>query len=70
MAAPVARGHHWLRVRSAKPSATPVTCRATVLLHTAGIAIGWTLRQRGTLLPRVGGAAVALLGAALLAQAI
>ena len=43
---------------------------ATVLLHAAGIAIGWTLRQRGTLLPRVAGAAVALFGAALLAQAI
>ena len=43
---------------------------ATVLLHAAGIAFGWTLRQRGTLLPRVAGAAVALFGAALLAQAI
>ncbi|RZI74939.1 MAG: HupE/UreJ family protein [Variovorax sp.] len=43
---------------------------ATVLLHGAGIAIGWTLRQGGTLLPRVAGAAVALFGAALLAQAI
>ena len=43
---------------------------ATVLLHGAGIAIGWTLRQRGTLLPRVAGAAVALFGAALLAQVV
>ena len=41
---------------------------ATALLHTAGIAIGWTLRQRGAWLPRVAGAAVALFGAALLAQ--
>ncbi|WP_219216058.1 HupE/UreJ family protein [Variovorax boronicumulans] len=41
---------------------------ATALLHTAGIAVGWTLRQRGAWLPRVAGAAVALFGAALLAQ--
>ena len=43
---------------------------ATALLHLAGIAAGWQLRQRGTLLPRVAGGAVALFGIALLAQAV
>ena len=41
---------------------------ATALLHAGGIAIGWTLRQRTVWLPRMAGAAVALFGAALLAQ--
>ncbi len=41
---------------------------ATALLHAAGIAAGWTLRQRGAWLPRIAGAAVALFGATLLAQ--
>ena len=41
---------------------------ATALLHAAGIAVGWALRQRTVWLPRVAGAAVALFGAALLAQ--
>ena len=41
---------------------------ATAMLHAAGIAIGWALRQRGAWLPRVTGAAVALFGAALLTQ--
>ena len=41
---------------------------ATALLHAGGIAIGWALRQRSIWLPRVAGAAVALFGAALLAQ--
>ena len=41
---------------------------ATALLHAGGIAIGWALRQRTVWLPRVTGAAVALFGAALLAQ--
>jgi urease accessory protein len=41
---------------------------ATALLHAAGIAIGWALRQRGAWLPRAAGAAVALFGVALLAQ--
>lgn len=41
---------------------------ATVLLHGAGIAIGWALRHTNVWVPRVAGAAVALLGAALLAQ--
>ena len=41
---------------------------ATALLHAGGIAIGWALRQRTVWLPRMAGAAVALFGAALLAQ--
>ena len=41
---------------------------ATALLHAGGIAIGWALRRRTVWLPRVAGAAVALFGAALLAQ--
>lgn len=43
---------------------------ATVLLHAAGIAIGWALRRANAWLPRVAGAAVLGLGATLLAQAI
>jgi urease accessory protein len=39
---------------------------ATVLLHAAGIAIGWSLRHANRWVPRVAGAAVALLGVALL----
>lgn len=42
---------------------------ATLLLHTAGIAIGWALRHANAWLPRVAGASVVTLGAALLAQA-
>lgn len=38
---------------------------ATVLLHAAGIAIGWALRH-GRWMPRVAGAAVAIFGMALL----
>jgi urease accessory protein len=41
---------------------------ATVLLHAAGIAIGWALRHANVWVPRVAGAAVVLLGAVLLAQ--
>ncbi|SEA79643.1 HupE/UreJ family protein [Variovorax sp. YR216] len=39
---------------------------ATVLLHVAGIAIGWSLRHGHRWAPRVAGAVVALFGAALL----
>ena len=39
---------------------------ATVLLHAAGIAIGWALRHANRWLPRVAGAAVAVFGVALL----
>ena len=41
---------------------------ATVLLHGAGLAAGWALRQRGVWLSRAAGVAVALMGGALLAQ--
>ncbi len=40
---------------------------ATVLLHAAGITMGWALRHANAWAPRIAGAAVALLGAALLA---
>ncbi|MFT4269053.1 MAG: HupE/UreJ family protein [Xenophilus sp.] len=39
---------------------------ATVLLHAAGIALGWALRHAPRWVPRLAGIAVALLGAALL----
>ena len=39
---------------------------ATVLLHGAGIAIGWSLRHANRWVPRVAGAAVAIFGVALL----
>ena len=41
---------------------------ATVLLHAAGLAAGWALRHRTVWLSRAAGAAVALMGGALLAQ--
>jgi len=40
---------------------------ATLLLHVGGIALGWALRHSNVWLPRIAGAAVAVLGAALLA---
>ncbi|MDM0032928.1 HupE/UreJ family protein [Variovorax sp. J22P271] len=43
---------------------------ATVLLHAAGIAAGWTLRHGHRWLPRIAGAAVALFGVALLGGAL
>jgi len=43
---------------------------ATVLLHLAGIAMGWALRRANAWLPRVAGAAVVALGATLLSQAV
>jgi urease accessory protein len=39
---------------------------ATLLLHAAGIAIGWSLRDANLWLPRAAGAAVAVFGVALL----
>jgi urease accessory protein len=39
---------------------------ATVLLHLLGIAVGWSLRHANRWLPRAAGAAVAVLGLALL----
>ena len=43
---------------------------ATVLLHAAGLALGWALRSRPVWLGRAAGASVAALGAGLLAQMI
>jgi len=43
---------------------------ATALLHAAGIAAGWALRHGHRWLPRIAGAAVALLGVALLGGAL
>ena len=43
---------------------------ATVLLHLAGIGLGWALRHANVWLPRVAGAAVVALGATLLSQAV
>ncbi|MGO4394175.1 HupE/UreJ family protein [Variovorax sp. M-6] len=43
---------------------------ATVLLHAAGIAAGWSLRHGHRWLPRIAGAAVALFGVALLGNAL
>ncbi|SFM87530.1 HupE/UreJ family protein [Variovorax sp. OV329] len=42
---------------------------ATLVLHAAGIAFGWALRHANAWLPRIAGAGVVALGAALLAQA-
>lgn len=42
---------------------------ATLLLHTAGIVVGWALRHANAWLPRIAGAGVVALGATLLAQA-
>ncbi|MDM0114119.1 HupE/UreJ family protein [Variovorax sp. J22R133] len=63
----VAHGYE-LSGDSSAPLAVAGMVLATALLHVAGIAIGWTLRQRGTLLPRVAGGAVAVFGVALLTQ--
>ena len=41
---------------------------ATVLLHCAGLAAGWALRDRGAWLARTAGAGVAVFGGALLLQ--
>ncbi|MES2184470.1 MAG: HupE/UreJ family protein [Pseudomonadota bacterium] len=43
---------------------------ATLLLHTGGIAAGWALRQTNAWVPRIAGAAVALLGAVLLSGGV
>ena len=43
---------------------------ATVLLHLAGIGLGWALRHGHRWLPRLAGAAVVALGATLLSQAV
>ncbi|WP_218508125.1 HupE/UreJ family protein [Variovorax sp. dw_308] len=63
----VAHGHE-LSGATGAAAAVAGMVLATMLLHIAGVAVGWVLRQRGTLLPRIAGAAVALFGVTLLAQ--
>lgn len=63
----VAHGHELAGEHGAAAAIAGMVA-ATAMLHAAGVAIGWTLRQRGAWLPRVAGAAVALFGAALLTQ--
>ena len=65
----VAHGHELAGATGAAAAIAGMVL-ATVLLHGAGIAIGWTLRERSALLPRVAGGAVALFGAVLLAQVV
>ncbi|KQP18004.1 HupE/UreJ family protein [Pseudorhodoferax sp. Leaf267] len=43
---------------------------ATAVLHGAGLALGWALRTRYSWGPRIAGAAVAVFGAAMLAQVV
>lgn len=53
------------------PSAVPTLAgmlTATVLLHAAGLGLGWALRSANTWIPRAAGAGVALFGVSLLAQ--
>ncbi len=62
----VAHGYELAGEQGAALTLAGMVC-ATVLLHAAGIAIGWALRRANAWLPRVAGAAVpALFGAALL----
>ena len=63
----VAHGHE-LAADTGAATAIAGMVLATVLLHAAGIAAGWMLRQCSAWLPRVAGVAVALFGATLLAQ--
>ncbi|HEX7864793.1 MAG TPA: HupE/UreJ family protein [Variovorax sp.] len=65
----VAHGHELASEDGAALTLAGMVC-ATVLLHAAGIAMGWTLRHANAWLPRIAGAAVLGLGATLLAQAI
>ncbi|MDN6883573.1 HupE/UreJ family protein [Variovorax sp. CAN2819] len=65
----VAHGYELASEQGAALTLAGMVC-ATVLLHAAGIAIGWALRNANAWLPRVAGAAVVGLGATLLAQAI
>lgn len=61
----VAHGHE-LSGDSGAAAAVMGMVLATVLLHAAGIALGWPLRRGNRWLPRVAGAAVAIFGVALL----
>lgn len=65
----VAHGHE-LAGEQGAPLTLAGMVGATVLLHLAGIALGWALRHANAWLPRVAGVAVVALGATLLAQAV
>jgi urease accessory protein len=65
----VAHGYELASEEGAALTLAGMVC-ATVLLHAAGIALGWALRHANAWLPRIAGAAVLGLGATLLAQAI
>jgi urease accessory protein len=65
----VAHGYELASEDGAALTLAGMVC-ATVLLHAAGIAMGWALRHANAWLPRLAGAAVLGLGATLLAQAI
>ncbi|MFM9424685.1 urease accessory protein [Variovorax sp. GrIS 2.14] len=64
----VAHGHELANQSSAALTLAGMVA-ATVLLHLAGIAVGWALRRGNVWLPRAAGAAVVALGAVLLVQA-
>ena len=63
----VAHGYELAGEASAWPTLAGMLT-ATVLLHSAGLAAGWALRQRTVWISRTAGMAVALMGGALLAQ--
>ncbi|MGH8805036.1 MAG: HupE/UreJ family protein [Polaromonas sp.] len=63
----VAHGYELAGSDSAWQTLAGMLC-ATVLLHTAGLALGWVLRNRHVWLARAAGAAVATFGGALLLQ--
>jgi urease accessory protein len=65
----VAHGHE-LASEQGAASALAGMVGATVLLHLAGIGLGWALRHANAWLPRVAGAVVVALGATLLSQAV
>ncbi|WP_431110728.1 HupE/UreJ family protein [Variovorax paradoxus] len=65
----VAHGHELASEQGAALTLTGMV-GATVLLHLAGIGLGWALRHANVWLPRVAGAAVVALGATLLSQAV
>lgn len=65
----VAHGHELASEQGAASTLAGMV-GATVLLHLAGIGLGWALRHANAWLPRAAGAAVVALGATLLSQAV
>lgn len=63
----VAHGQELASDAQALPTLAGMLC-ATVLLHAAGIAAGWSLRRAHAWVPRLAGAAVAVFGTVLLTQ--